>query len=334
MPQEKKISRQACTLAACALWLAGACVEDGHAQPAWRPDKAVELITPSAAGGSNDKVARTLQKIMQNEKLVPVPVNVVNKPGGNQTLSRAYLNTHPGDAHYFDIGNPTLIANHIMGVSTQHHRDFTPIAFLINEYTVFTVKADSPIKTVKDLIERLKKDPESVAVGVSNLGGTNHMTLALAARSAGVDVKRLKVVVFKSNSESITAVLGGHLQMVSASVPSVIGQVLAGTARIIAVGAPRRMAGALAEVPTLRESGINITTSNWRAIIGPKGLGAAQIAYWESVLAKAVASEEWKKQLETDHWEGNFLDSREFGRFLDAEYAEIRAVMTDLGLAK
>jgi len=331
MQQKKRTSRRIVALAACALALA---VHDSRAQPAWRPDKAVELITPSAAGGSNDKVARTLQKIMQNDKLVPVPVSVVNKPGGNQTLSRIYLNTHPGDAHYFDIGNPTLIANHVMGVSTQHYRDFTPIALLINEYTVFTVKADSPIRTVKDLMERLKKDPESMPVGVSNLGGTNHMTLALAAKSAGVDVKRLKVVVFKSNSESITAVLGGHLQMVSASIPSVLSQVLAGNARIIAVGAPRRMAGALGEVPTLRESGINITTSNWRAIIGPKGLGAAQIAYWEGVLAKAVASEEWKKQLETDHWEGNFLGSREFGKFLEAEYAEAKAVMTDLGLAK
>lgn len=331
MRLRRRTTLPAIALAACALTLAA---HDGCAQPAWRPDKAVELITPSGAGGSNDKVARTLQKIMQNEKLVPVPVNVVNKPGGNQTLSRAYLNQHPGDAHYFDIGNPTLISNHIMGVSTQHHSDFTPIALLINEYTVFTVKADSPIKTVKDLFERLKKDPESVAVGVSNLGGTNHVTLALAARATGADVRRLKIVVFKSNSESITAVLGGHLQMVAASLPSVLAQVLAGNARVLAVGAPRRMTGALAEVPTLRESGVNVTASNWRAIIGPKGLAATQIAYWEGVLAKAVASEEWKKQLEADHWESNFLDSREFGRFLDAEYGENRAIMTELGLAK
>lgn len=334
MRRKQEMLRQAAILGACALSLAGILSDDARAQPAWRPDKAVELITSSAAGGSNDKVARTLQKIAQEDKLTTVPINVVNKPGGNQTLSRAYLNQHPGDAHYFEIGNPTLIANHVMGVSAQHHKDFTPIALLINEYTTFVVKADSPIKTLRDLLERLKKDPESVAIGVSNLGGTNHVTLSLAAKSAGVDLKRLRIVVFKSNSEGMTAVLGGHLQMIAASVPPVIAHVQAGTARVLAVGAPQRMSGVLAEAPTLREHGINTTGSNWRAIIGPKGLSAAQIAYWEDLFAKAVKTEEWKKALEAGHWEGNFLGSREFGKYLDNEYNESRAILTDLGLAR
>ena len=321
-------------MAAGATLIGGAVAPDARAQAAWRPDKPVELITSSAPGGSNDKVARTLQAILQNGKHVPVPVSVVNKPGGNQTLSRAYLNQHAGDAHYFEIGNPTLIANHVMGVSPQHPNDFTPVALLVNEYTLFTVKADSPFKTLRDFLDRLKKDPESIAVGVSNLGGTNHVTLALAARSAGVELKRLKVVVFKSNSEGMTAVLGGHLQMVAATAPSVLGQVLAGNARVLAVGAPQRFAGALAGVPTLRELGISTGSSNWRAIIGPRGLSAAQVAYWENVLRLAVKTDAWKKELEEEYWEANFLGSREFAKFLETEYAETRAIMTELGLAK
>lgn len=308
---------------------------NSFAQPSgWHPEKAVELIASSAPGGSNDKTARNIQKIIQEENLLTVPVNVVNKPGGNQTLARAYLNQHAGDAHYFDIGNPTLIANHIMGVSTQHYSDFTPVALLLNEYTVFTVRADSPIKNARDLVDRLKQDPESVGVGVSNRGGTNHVTLSLAARSAGIDPKRLKVVVFKSNAESITAVLGGHLQMVASTVTPVMGQVQAGKARIIAVGAPRRMGGALAGVPTLREQGIPAAQSNWRGIVGPKGLAPVQVAFWEQVLARIVATDDWKKDLEAQYWEGNFMNSREFGKFLEAEYNQTRAIMTDLGLAK
>ena len=294
----------------------------------------MELLVGSGPGGSNDTVGRTLQKIMQENKLVPVPINVVNKVGGNQTIVRAYLNQHAGDAHYFDLGNPTLIANHIMGISTQHHSDFTPVTLLLNEYTAFTVKADSPVRNARDLVELLKKDPDAWAVGVSNRGGTNHLTLSLLAKSAGVDPKRLKVVVFKSNTDAITAVLGGHLQMVASTVTSVIGHVRTGNARIMTLGAPRRMPGALADVPTLREQGIDIVVSNWRGIVGPRGLSAAQIAYWEDVLAKVVATEDWNKSLEAQYWEGNFLRSREFGKYLESDYNQTKAVMTDLGLAK
>ena len=300
----------------------------------WRPEKAVELLVGSGAGGSNDTVARTMQKIVQENKLAPVTLSVVNKVGGNQTILRAYLNQHAGDAHYFDLANPTLIVNHIMGISTQHYSDFSPVALLLNEYTAFAVKADSPVKNARDLAELLRKDPDAWAVGVSNLGGSNHLTLSLFAKSAGVEPKRLKVVVFKSNTDGITAVLGGHLQMVASSLTSVIGHVRSGTARIIALGAPRRMTGALADVPTLREQGMDIVISNWRGIIGARGLNAAQTAYWEDVFAKAVATEEWRKSLEAQYWEGNFLRSQEFRKYLEHDYNQTRAIMSDLGLAK
>lgn len=301
---------------------------------AWRPEKAVEIVTPSGIGGSNDKVARVIQKSIQDGRLIPVPVNVLNKPGGNQTLSRIYLNQHAGDAHYFDIATTSLIANFVMGVSPLRHLDFTPIALLTNEYTTFTVRADSPMRNAADLLERLRKEPESVSIGVSNLGGTSHLTVAVAAKSAGVDPKRLKIVVFKSASDAITAVLGGHLTLVSGSLPSVNAAVSAGSARIIAINSPRRMGGALAGVATLRESGAADTSSNWRAIIGPRGLGASQVAYWEAVLSQAVQSEGWKKALEEEFWEGNFMGSREFAKFLDGEHTQYRAILSDLGLAR
>jgi len=303
-------------------------------QAGWRPDKPVEIVTSSAAGGSNDRVARKIQKIMQDEKLVPAPVSVLNKPGGNQTLSRAYLQQHPGDAHYFDIGNPTLISNHIMGITQQHYSDFTAVALLINEYTVFTVRADSPLRNARDLIARLKADPESISIGVSNLGGTNHLTLSMAAKAGGVDPRKLKVVVFKTNAESTTALMGAHIQLVASSVPSVIGQVKAGTVRAIAIGDTERMSGILAAVPTLREQGIDVSLSNWRAVIGPKGLTPAQVGYWENVLARVVATDEWKNELEAQNWDGRFLRSKEFTQYMESEYAATKAILTDLGMVK
>lgn len=304
------------------------------AQTAWRPEKPVELIASSAAGGSSDRTARTIQKILQDEKLAPVPVSVINKPGGNQTLARAYLNQHPADAHYFDIGNPTLISNHISGMTSQHYSDFTPVALLLNEYTAFTVRADSPLRNARDLAARIRQDPESIAIGISNRGGTNHLTLSLLAKAAGADPRRLKVVVFKSNSESMTAVLGGHVQMVASTVTPVITHVKAGTARMLALGAPRRMTGALSEVPTLRDNGFDVSLSNWRSIVGPKDLSPVQVAFWENALAKLVETDDWKKGLETQYWEGNFLRSREFLGYLDNEYKTTKAIMSELGLAK
>jgi len=320
-----------------ALTVAGALVfSSGTAwgQAEWRPGKPVEIVTPSAGGGSNDRVARMIQKIVQEEKLVTVPVSVINKPGGNQTLSRAYLQQHPGDAHYFDIGNPTLISNHIRGITPQHFSDFTAIALLINEYTVFTVRSDSPVRDAKDLIARLKADPESMSIGVSNLGGTNHLTLSMAAKAGGVDPRKLKVVVFKTNAESTTALMGAHIQLVASSVPSVIGQVKAGTVRAIAIGDTERMSGVLAAVPTLREQGIDVSLSNWRAVIGPKGLTSAQVVYWESVLARVVATDEWKNELGAQNWDGRFLRSKEFTQYMEKEYAATKVILTELGMVK
>jgi len=300
----------------------------------WKPDKPVELLVGSGAGGSADTLARQVQRIVQELKLVPVPVNVINKVGGNQTLLRTYLNQHAGDAHYFDLANPTLVVNHVLGITAQHYSDFTPVSLLLNEYTALTVKADSPVKNARDLVEILKKNPEAWSVGVSNLGGTNHLTYTLLAKAAGADPRKLKVVVFKSNTEGMTAVVGGHLHMVAAAVSSVMPQVRAGNARILALGAPRRMGGAIASVPTLREQGLDIVASNWRGIAGARGLNAAQVAYWEEVFARVTATDEWKKSLEAQFWDGNFLRSREFAKYIENDYNQAKAVMTDLGLAK
>lgn len=308
----------------------------GVAQPAaaqgWKPEKPVELLVSSAPGGSNDRIARIIQKIAQEQKLTPVPISVINRPGGNQTISRAYINQNPGDAHYLDVGNPTLIANQVAG--RQQYGDFTPIALMVNEFAAFTVRADSPLRNAQDLVAQLKKDPESVAVGVSNRGGTNHLTLLLLAKAAGIDARRLKVVVFKTNAEGLTAMLGGHIQLVSSAVATAVGQMRDGKARIISVSAPQRMGGDLAQVPTLREQGYDVSLSNWRAIIGPRGLNPAQVAFWEDVLSKVVATDEWKGVLEKQFWDGNFLRSREFAKYMDHEYAQTKSVMIDLGLAK
>ena len=309
-------------------------LQSARAQPAWKPDKVVEVITSSAAGGSNDQIARVLQNILQGNKLLPTPLNIGNKPGGNQTLAVVYLTQHPADAHFHLLANPTLYTNYLSGVTPLSHNDLTPIALLLVEHTVISVPANSPIKNLQDLMVRLRADPESIAVGIVSRGGPNHLALSQAIKAGGVDPRRVRAAVFKTNTESMTAMAGGHLQLVASSVSSAIAQVQAGNARVLAIASQHRIGGPLANVPTFKEQGIDTWVSNWRALFGAKGINPAQIAYWEETLAKMAATEEWKKQLETHDWEGQFLRSREFTQYLQGEYTATRAIMSDLGLLK
>lgn len=315
------------------LLLAGILWIPAHAQP-WQPDKPIEIIAPSGPGGSTDKLARTIQRIMQDEKLVPVSVSVINKPGGNQTIARAYLNQHSGDAHYVDIGNPTLISNRLMGLTEQQYGDFSPLSLLLDEYTVFSVRADSPFKTGGELLKRLAQEPGSASIGITTRGGANHLSLGMAAKSAGIDVKRLKIVSFKSNSQSMTALLGGHIDLVASSATPAIGHLTNGKTRIIAISAPQRMSGVLAQVPTWKEQGVEAVNSNWRALVGPKGLTAAQIAYWEQTASKLSKSSPWKRELEKSFWVSHVVQGAALREFLEAESRETKAILSELGLAK
>lgn len=305
-----------------------------HAQSTWRPEKAVELIVTTAPGGANDQVARLMQKIVQDAKLVPAPLVVVNKAGGNQTIAMAYLAQYAADPHYLLLANPTLIGSHIAGITQLNYTDFTAIAQLLSEHSVFTVRADSPIRTVRDLFDRVRADPDAIAFGVVSRGGPSHLALSAAAKAAGVDARKLKTVVFKTSPESMTAMVGGHLQAVASSVSSALGQVSAGNARMLGIVSAQRMGGTLAAVPTLREQGIDVTVASWRTVFGARGLTPAHSAYWEEVLARTVAADEWKKALESNHWAAQFLRGPALARHLDESFAVTRSVMVDLGLAK
>ena len=318
---------------AALMYAAMACAH-AQPQPGWKPDKVIEIITSSAAGGSNDQIARVAQNILQGNKLLPTPLNVANKPGGNQTLAVVYLMQHPADAHFHLLANPTLFTNYVSGVTALSHSDLTPIALLLEEHTVITVPTNSPIKSMQDLMARLRADPESVAVGIVSRGGPNHLALSQAIKAGGADPRRVRAAVFKTNTESMTAMAGGHLQLVASSVSSAMAQVQAGNARILAIASQRRLGGPLANVPTFKEQGIDSWVANWRAVFGAKGISPAQIAYWEETLAKMAATDEWKKQLEQHHWSGQFLRSREFSKYLQAEFATTRTIMGDLGLDK
>lgn len=302
---------------------------------AWKPDKPVEIVIPTTPGGGNDRAARTLQRILQEGNLAGVPVTAVNKPGGGGAVSHAYLNRHEGDAHYIAISNPNIIANDINGRSPVKYTEVTPLANLFSEYTVIAVRADSPLKAGQDFIDRLRKDPGSLAVSTPTvLGSVNHLSFALVAKAAGVDIRKLKAVILGSGGDAVTALLGGHIDAHTGTPSSVVRMVQAGKIRVIGILAPKRIGGPYAGTPTWSELGYPAVMDTWRGVIGPRGMTREQIAFWNDVLAKAVATDLWQRTLEENVWEANYLNSAQTARLFDSVNTEYRAILQDLGMLK
>ena len=307
----------------------------GGAIAQWKPEKPVEIIVGTGVGGGQDKSARTVQKILQEHKLVEVPVSVVNKPGGGGAVGWTYLNQHAGEGNIIYVGNPTLLTNHIAGRSPINYTHVTPLAILLSESVAVSVLPGSPLGSGKDLLARLKADAGSISVAVgSSLGSTNHIAMALLARAAGGDAKKLRTVVFQGGGEAITALLGGHVDVNSSAANNVVPQKEAGKIRVLGVAAPRRLGGVLADVPTWKEQGVNALVTNWRMVCGPKGMTPAQIAYWDRVLGRMVQTEEWKKDLEANIFENTYLGSAATERYMKAEYEQFHAALTVVGLAR
>ena len=301
----------------------------------WKPERPVEIVAMSGPGGANDVIARTLQRVMQQRKLVDAPMTVVSKVGAGGVIAWSYLNQHAGDGGYISVSPINLLIEHILGASPITYTDVTPIAQLFNEYVAFAVKAESPLRGGRDVVDKLKADPGSVTFAVAaSLGGSNHIATMVALKSAGVDVKKLKFVVFTSGVQSLTNVMGGHVDVAVVPVSGVVSHVTAGRLRVLAVSAAKRLGGSFSSVPTWKEQGADSVFSSARGVIGPKGMTAAQIAYWENVLARVVESDDWKKDLENNYWEGQFLTSADTRKLLKTQYDQYKSVLIDVGLAR
>jgi len=302
---------------------------------AWVPTRNVEIVAGSAPGGSNDKTARFLERLLLQYKLVPSTMTVVNKAGGGGSIAYTYVAQKTGDAHVIGISGGGVISNHLIGASPLTLADFTPIASLVQDYAVFAVNANSPYKTGKDLADRLRKDPKSLSLGFANaFGSTRHMGAGLLIKALGGNPRDLKPVVFKGSAEAITALLGNHLEYVVVGAINSVAHVESGRMRVLAVAAPKRLSGPLSNVPTWKEQGVDMVSGSWRGIFGPKGLSAAQVAYWEGTLKKLSETPEWKSDLEKNYWTDEFVIGPALKKMLDQDVVDTKAVLTDLGLVK
>jgi putative tricarboxylic transport membrane protein len=232
------------------------------------------------------------------------------------------------------VFTPTMLANNITGASKFNYTQFTPIASLFNDYIAFVVNADSPIQNGAQLRERLSTDPKSLTVGfASALGSHNHIAIGLLMKKIGRKPTDLKVVAFKGSSEAVTNLLGGHIDVVTIGAGNVAGHVAAGRLRVVGVSAPQRFTGGLAQIPTWKEQGVDLVVGGWRAIVGPKDMTSAQVAYWDGILRQATRVPEWQEGLKKFHWLDNYISGPAVMKHFESEYNDMKSVLVELGLA-
>lgn len=299
----------------------------------WKPEKNVEIVIGLTAGSSQDRTGRALQRIWQDTNALGVTSTIVNRVGGGGQVAWTFLSQHPGDAHYLQVASPTVITAQVTGQSRFTFADFTPLALLGSQYLAAAVAAGSPIASGRDLIERLKRDPYTLSLGVNSAGSALHIMAGLLVRAAGGDPKKAKIPVFQG-AELMTAGIGGHVDCIVTVASNIQPHAESGKLRVLGVAAPKRLSGALASAPTWKEQGVDLVVPNWAGVFGPRGLGPQQVAFWERAISAAVATADWKAFIEANQWEAEYLNSADYTRYLQAEDAKLRSALTDLGLAK
>jgi putative tricarboxylic transport membrane protein len=330
----KRASSRTCHGALFALLAIAASPATAAAPAAWKPDRPIELVATNAPGGGADRILRIMAKVMQDGRLADVPIAVINKAGAGGSIAYTYVSQHSGNGHYIVLGNKSILTNNLVGQGLSF-TEMTPVAKLFNEYIAVTVRPDSTIKTGNDLIERLKKDPTSLNLGIaSSFGNISHQGVAAPFRLAGIDAKKVRTPIFPSGGAATTALFGGHVDVVPITLAFATSLMRSGQVRIIAVTATNRLPGVLADIPTWREQGYDVVVTNWRGFLGPKGMTAPQVAYWEDTLRRLVENEEWKKELEINYWSADFMSGADMRKFLEKDNAEARAFLVDIGLVK
>lgn len=309
----------------------GAVLADAASAQGWKPERPVELTIPTSPGGSNDIAGRIVHKLWNDLKLLPVTSSVANRSGGEHIVAYTYISQRIGDPYAIGMMSTPMLVNPIEGRTQLTHNDLTPIAYLITEPMVAVVRADSPIKTGKDLVEALRKNPAALSIALTSTG--HRVSVGLPLQKGGVNMKAVRMPAFKGGGETTTAVLGGHADVQITSVSTTVPHVESGKMRAIAVSSSKRLGGVMASVPTWQELGYQ-SSGSWKGVMAPRGITPAQIAFWEDVMRKTAQSDEIVQYAEKSLWLVEFKGSADTRKWLDQEAAALKLIMTELGLVR
>lgn len=292
------------------------------------PTKPIEFVVHTAPGGGSDLFARLIADIINKGKLTTQPVVVLNKAGGGGAVALNYV-AEKNDPHTVFVVPTTTHVTAFMRAKIQANReDYKPVAMLGGDVNIFAVREESQYKTVKDLVSAAKEKPKKVTVGFGSIGATGHMVSYLFARNAGIEFNYLS---HKSGGDAVVSLLGGRIDMVPENPSEMIQHVQAKKIRIIGIASASRHP-ALADVPTLKESGYPTVLELGRGFVAFKGITDDQVKYLVSALKKVYEKDQFQNYLKENMMRAIFLEGREFGKYLDEKYDMLFPVIKELGL--
>jgi putative tricarboxylic transport membrane protein len=290
----------------------------------------IKMMIPANPGGGWDTTGRALGKALQDSG-VASSVTYENKGGAAGIIGLAqYANATKGDGNSLMVMGAVMLGGIITGKPPVSLDKVTPIARLTSEYNVFVVPANSPLKTMKDVVEQLKKDPGSVKWGGGSRGSTEHIAAAMLAREVGVDAAKINYVPFRGGGEAVAAILGGNVTVGGSGYSEFQQYIETGKMRPIAVTSGKRLKGI--NIPTMIEQGYNIEIGNWRGVYAPAGLSVAQRKNLTDMVLKATKSKSWAESLEKNNWTSAWMANPAFDDFVDSEFASLRATMVKSGM--
>ncbi|MBA4422931.1 MAG: tripartite tricarboxylate transporter substrate binding protein [Syntrophus sp. (in: bacteria)] len=295
------------------------------------PNRPIEFVIFASPGGGSSIFAETVGGIMEKEKLVPVAVPRVYKPGGSQAVGMAYLHEKKGTPFYLGSTSNSYVLAGLTGASkTISHKDFTDIAILAFDEMVLIARQESPYKSFKDLIAAAKGKPKSIKWGGSNVGGSDSILAAMIGKATGV---QFNYIAFQGGGEVNAALLGGHIDIASANPTEVMPQFEGKTMRALALAADERLSG-LKDVPTLKELGINVTFSTFRGINAPPGISPEAVAYYQQVAKKVMETAAFKKYIADNFMTAKFMDGAQTRKFYDSFADRTGDILRELGVVK
>lgn len=293
---------------------------------------AIKMMLPANPGGGWDTTGRALGKALQDAG-VASSVTYDNKGGAAGAIGLAqFVNGSKGDPNAMMVMGAVMLGGIITGKPPVNLSQATPLARLTSEYNVFVLPANSPFKNMAEVVAQLKKDPGSVKWGGGSRGSTEHIAAAMIAREVGVDPAKINYVAFRGGGEAISAILGGNVTVGGSGFSEFAEYIATGKMKPIGVTSAQRLKGAASSVPTLKEQGINVEIGNWRGVYGAPGISKAQRDELVAQIEKATKSKAWAEALQKNDWTPAWLGGDAFGKFVDDEFASLRATMAKSGM--
>ncbi|MEG0052082.1 MAG: tripartite tricarboxylate transporter substrate-binding protein [Comamonas sp.] len=291
---------------------------------------AIKMMLPANPGGGWDTTGRAVGKALQDAG-VASSVTYDNKGGAAGAIGLAqFVNSNKGDPNAMMVMGAVMLGGIITGKPPVSLSQATPLARLTSEYNVFVLPANSPFKSMAEVVAQLKKDPGSVKWGGGSRGSTEHIAAAMIAKAVGVDPAKINYVAFRGGGEAISAILGGNVTVGGSGYSEFAEYITSGKMKPIGVTSAARLKGS--NVPTLKEQGIDVEIGNWRGIYGAPGISKAQRDELVAMIEKATKSKAWAEALQKNDWTPAWLPGDAFAKFVDDEFASLRAIMAKSGM--